>query len=203
MYFFYSRISTVGQNAQRQTETFKKLDYFNPSNLYLDKIQGNVTFIERENAFKMFTAASEVKGSVIVVDSIDRLGRNLLDILNTIELFTRNGINLRSLKEGFDTLLPNGKENPTAKIIISVMGTISEMERAKIKERQAEGIAIAKARGGFKGRKVGSIQQNERLLARHPVIVQKLKKKLTVKEIASITGKSTATVMKVKKVLEA
>ena len=151
----------------------------------------------------MFTKASEVKASVIVVDSIDRLGRNLLDILNTIELFTRNGINLRSLKEGFDTLLPNGKENPTAKIIISVMGTIAEMERAKIKERQAEGIAIAKAKGEFKGRKVGSIQSNEKLLARHPVIVQKLKKKLTVKEIASITGKSTATIMKVKKVLEA
>ena len=52
-------------------------------------------------------------------------------------------------------------------------------------------------------RKVGSIQSNERLLARHPVIVQKLKKGLTIKEIASITGKSTATIMKVKKILEA
>ena len=85
-------------------------------------------------------------GVTIVVDSIDRLGRNLIDVLNTIERFTVNGINLKSIKEGFETLV-NGEKNPIAIIVTSVMGSIAEMERNRIKERTAEGIKIARANG--------------------------------------------------------
>lgn len=198
--YFYSRISTTGQNSERQIANFKKLEGYNASNVFLDKIQGNIPFMERPEASKLFDLVSEQENSTIVVDSIDRLGRNLIDILNTIELMTSNGINVKSLKEGFETLV-NGNVNPMAQIVISVMGSIAEMERNRIKERTEEGIKIAKAKGKYKGRKVGSIQTNERLLERHPVIVQKLKKGLTVREISEITGKSTATVMKVKKVI--
>lgn len=88
-----------------------------------------------------------------------------------------------------------------AKIVISVMGSIAEMERNRIKERTAEGIKIARANGKYKGRKIGSVQTNKRLLERHPNIVKKLNKGLTVREVAEIVGKSTTTVMKVKKVL--
>lgn len=111
---------------------------------------------------------------------------------------TSNGINVKSLKEGFETLV-GGKVNPMAKIVISVMGSIAEMERNRIKERTEEGIKLAKAQGKYKGRKVGSVQSTDRLLERHPIIVQKLKKGLSVREISKITGKSTAIVMKVKK----
>jgi DNA invertase Pin-like site-specific DNA recombinase len=196
--YFYSRISTTGQNSGRQIANFKKVDGYNAQNVFLDKIQGNVPFMERPEASKLFDIATEKGNTTIVVDSIDRLGRNLIDILNTIEIMTTNGINVKSLKEGFETLI-NGKVNPMAKIVISVMGSIAEMERNRIKERTAEGIKIAKAQGKYKGRKVGSTQSKERLLERHPVVVQKLKKGLTVREISKITGKSTATVMKVKK----
>jgi DNA invertase Pin-like site-specific DNA recombinase len=200
MVLFYSRISTVGQNAKRQIESFKKLQNYEANNVYLDKIQGNVPFLERPEAAKLFNRALESKEVTIIVDSIDRLGRNLIDILKTIELLTANGINLKSNKEGFETLV-NGKENPMAKIVISVMGSIAEMERNRIKERTSEGIKIARAEGKFKGRKIGSIQTSSRLLERHPIIVAKLKKGLSVREIASITNKSTGTIMKVKKIL--
>ena len=200
MVLFYSRISTVGQNAKRQIESFKKLQGYEANNVYLDKIQGNVPFLERPEAVKLFNKALENKEVTIIVDSIDRLGRNLIDILKTIELLTANGINLKSNKEGFQTLV-NGKENPMAKIVISVMGSIAEMERNRIKERTSEGIKIARAEGKFKGRKIGSLQTSSRLLERHPIIVAKLKKGLSVREIASITNKSTGTIMKVKKIL--
>ena len=99
-------------------------------------------FLERQEASRLFDDVTNANdGQVtIVVDSIDRLGRNLIDILSTIERFTKCGINLKSLKEGFSTLLENGKENPMAKMVTSVMGSISEMERGRIKERCAEGI---------------------------------------------------------------
>lgn len=198
--YFYSRISTTGQNSGRQIANFRKVDGFNSQNVFLDKIQGNVPFMERPEASKLFDLATEKGNTTIVVDSIDRLGRNLIDILNTIEVMTTNGINVKSLKEGFETLI-DGKVNPMAKIVISVMGSIAEMERNRIKERTAEGIKLAKAQGKYKGRKVGSTQSEERLLERHPVVVQKLKKGLTVREISKITGKSTATVMKIKKAI--
>ncbi|MCB9189477.1 MAG: recombinase family protein [Flavobacteriales bacterium] len=199
--YFYSRISTVGQNSGRQLANFKSLEGFNANNVYLDKVQGNIPFMQRPEAAKLFDIASEQKNATIVVDSIDRLGRNLIDILNTIEIMSANGINVKSLKEGFETIV-NGKANPMAKIVISVMGSIAEMERNRIKERTSEGIKLAKAQGKYKGRKLGSTQSTERLLERHPIIVQKLKKGLSVREISKITGKSTATVMKVKKILD-
>lgn len=203
MYYYYSRISTVGQNTGRQIENFKSHGEFKAENLFVDKVQGNVPFLERPEASKLFDEVTGLNkvGVTIVVDSIDRLGRNLIDILKTIERFTANGINLKSLKEGFETLI-DGKENPMAKIVISVMGSIAEMERSRIKERTAEGIKIAQAQGKFKGRKLGSTQSNSRLLERHQIIVKKLNKGLTVREVAEIVGKSTTTVMKVKKVLE-
>jgi len=200
MIYFYSRISTVTQNSKRQIENFKLLPGYEAKNVFLDKVQGNTPFLERTEAIKLFDIVTNEKDATIIVDSIDRLGRNLIDILKTIELFTANGVNLKSIKEGFETLVDR-KENPMAKIVISVMGSIAEMERNKIKERTSEGIAIAKADGKFKGRKVGSIQSDARLLERHTVIVSKLKQGLSIRDISAITNKSTATVMKVKKAM--
>lgn len=203
MYYFYSRVSTVGQNVSRQISNFKSYNQFAPENLYVDKVQGNVPFLERPEASKLYDRVTEhnIDNATIVVDSIDRLGRNLIDILQTIDRFTNNGINLKSIKEGFETLTEDGKENPTAKIVVSLMGSIAEMQRNIIKERTAEGIQIARAEGKFKGRKIGSVQSTSRLLERHPIIVKKINKGLSVREVAEITGKSTTTVMKVRKVL--
>lgn len=202
--FFYSRISTITQNANRQIENFKSHPYFKAENVYVDKVQGNIPFLERSEAAKLFDLVTskdyQEKNITIVVDSIDRLGRNLVNTLQTIELFTINNINLQSLKEGFETMI-DGKENPIAKVVVSVMASIAEMERDRIKERTQEGIKIAKAQGKFKGRKVGSTQTDQRLLQRHPVVVEKLKKGLTIRDISSITKKSTATIMRVKKTL--
>jgi DNA invertase Pin-like site-specific DNA recombinase len=202
MYFYYSRISSIGQNASRQLANFKKHGYVTSKNVFIDKVPGNISFFERSEAAKLYETAISIKNGdvTIVVDSIDRLGRNLIDILKTIETFTKTGINLKSLKEGFETLI-DGKENPMAKLVCSVMASIAEMERNKIKERTSEGISIAKAQGKFKGRKIGSIQSKEKLLTRYPIIVQKLKKEIPVRDISELTGNSTTTIIKVKKAM--
>ncbi len=201
--YFYSRTSTIFQNSQRQVETFKKIDGYNSKNLFMDKIQGNVPFFERPEASKMFdclTSNSAVMCTVYV-DSIERLGRSLLDILNTIQVFSSNRINLHSVKEGFSTLLEDGRENPMAKLVVACMGSISELDRIRIKERSAEGVILARAMGKFKGRKIGSIQSIEKTLSRHLDIVLKLKKGLSIRDVNAITGKSTATITNVRKIL--
>ena len=200
--FFYSRVSTIGQNLNRQFENFKNLKEFDPQKLYYDKISGSIPFFQRPEASKLFDVLTSIDGiNYLVVDSTDRLGRNLIDVLNTIEIFTKNKISLRSLKEGFQTLDENGKENPTAKIVLSVMASISEMEKNRIKERTSEGIAIAKAHGKFKGRKPGTTVSENDLLDKYPIAVKKLGKNLSIREVASITGNSINTVQKVRKIL--
>jgi DNA invertase Pin-like site-specific DNA recombinase len=203
-FFYYSRVSTAEQNLQRQFENFKLHGHLNAENLFAEKIKGNVHFFERPEAAKLFDTVTAVKGepATVVIDSIDRLGRNLIDILNTIEVFKTNRINIKSLKEGFEILLPDGCVNPMALMLTAVMGSVAQMERERTKIRQREGIAVARANGTYKGRKVGSFQSRERLFERHPVIVKKLKAGLKVRDIAKITQNSTATVCKVKKALQ-
>jgi DNA invertase Pin-like site-specific DNA recombinase len=201
--YFYSRISSITQNSQRQIENFKKHPNYEVKNLYMDKIQGNVPFMDRPQAIKLFDAiTSDSKQlNTVVVDSIERLGRSLLDILNTIQIFSTNKINLHSLKEGFSTLLEDGRENPMAKLVVACMGSIGELERNKIKERCTEGIAIAKGAGKYTGRKIGSTQGDDKTLQRHADVVLKLKRGLTVRDISAVTGKSSATITNVRKIL--
>ena len=202
VFYFYSRTSTVLQNSARQIETFKSHEGFDPSRLFVERIQGNIPFMERPEAVRMFDElTNQSERCTVVVDSIDRLGRNLIDILHTIDLFTKNHINLKSIKEGFTTILDNGDVNPMAQLVISCMGSIAEMNRNQIKNRALEGIRVAQALGKYQGRKVGAIQTDEKLLQRHQTIVKKIQKGISIRDISEITGASSATICKVKKVM--
>jgi len=75
--------------------------------------------------------------------SLDRLGRNTLDSMQTIQNCTNRGINVVATKEGLQTIV-DGQENPIAKMILGILGTLAEFELNSIKERQTEGIAKAK-----------------------------------------------------------
>ena len=201
-YYFYSRTSTITQNNARQVETFKNHEGFTPARLYMECIQGNIPFMERPEAVKMFDEiTNQSSRCTVVVDSVDRLGRGLLDCLNTVNTFKKNQINLKCLKEGFSTFLDNGEENPMANLVLSVMVSISELERNRIRLRSMEGIRVGQALGKFKGRKLGAVQTDEKLLQRHQTIVKKLQKGMPMRDITEITGSSSATICKVKKVM--
>jgi DNA invertase Pin-like site-specific DNA recombinase len=190
------------QNSVTQIESFKSQDGFDSSRLFVERIQGNVPFKERPEAIKMYDEiTSQLERCSVVVYSIDRLGRNLIDILHTIEMFTKNKINLKSIKEGFNTLLDNGDVNPMAQLVISCMGSVAEMNRNQIKMRALEGVKVAQALGKFSGRKVGAVQSDEKLLQRHLTIVKKIQKGVSVRDISAICGASSATIIKVKKVM--
>lgn len=149
----YIRVSTTEQNPDRQIEDGM------PS--FMDSISGSILFEDRPQASKMMQQVREGKISEIVVHSIDRLGRDTLDILKTIQTLTSYGVNVISRKEGLQTIV-EGKENPVAKMIISIMATLAEFEYKRIRERQREGIAKAKIRGAYAsngGRKEESLEE--------------------------------------------
>jgi DNA invertase Pin-like site-specific DNA recombinase len=139
----YKRVSTNGQNAERQESiVFGAV-------VMEETISGSIEFGKRTKGMEILKLAEAGELETLHVHSIDRLGRNTLDILNTIQYLTSKGVNVKSNKEGFQTMV-DGKENPIAKMMIGILATLSEFELSRIKERQTEGITKAKERGVYK-----------------------------------------------------
>jgi DNA invertase Pin-like site-specific DNA recombinase len=89
-------------------------------------------------------------GDTVIVHSMDRLARNVDDLRRIVQTLTSRGVHIEFVKEH---LTFTGEDSPMSKLMLSVLGAIHEFDRALIKERQREGIALAKKRGAFKGRK--------------------------------------------------
>ena len=187
----YIRVSTKEQNTDRQTD-FNGLTY-------TDVCSGSTSFKDRTEAKKLLDNKEITE---VHVHSIDRLGRNTLDIMQTIQDFTSKGINVVSTKEGLQTLI-DGKENPIAKMMIGILGTLAEFEYDRGKERQAEGIAKAKEKGRFVGRKEGSKEKIEVFVNKESTqsILKYLRENESVRRTALLSKTSEGTVKKVKKML--
>lgn len=140
----YIRVSTLDQNADRQHIA---LNAAHVEKIYEDHISGENTDRAQFQAMMQFLR----EGDELVVLSLDRLARNLRDLLDTVETLGKRGVSVRFLKEN---LLFDARSNadPTSKLMLSMVGAFAEFERSMIRSRQAEGIALAKARGAYKGR---------------------------------------------------
>lgn len=90
------------------------------------------------------------EGDTVVVHSLDRLGRNLVDLRKLVSDLTGRGVKLQFVKEN---LIFSGEDSPMSNLLLSMLGAVAEFERALLLERQREGIAIAKRAGKYKGRK--------------------------------------------------
>mgnify|MGYP005987060677 CR=1 FL=1 len=188
----YNRVSTIEQNIDRQ-DNFKGLTY-------ADKCSGSIAFKDRKEAFKLL---SNEEVTELQVHSIDRLGRNTIDIMNTIQDFTNRGINVISIKEGLNTIV-DGKENPVAKMMIGILGTLAEFELNRAKERQAEGIAKAKAKGVYAGRSKGSSESIDVFMAKESTraILKNLRLGESIKRTALLSKASVGKVKKIKKMIK-
>lgn len=140
----YARVSSNDQNLERQLEALKVLGIIR---IYTDKTSGKNT--DRPGFLQMMDYVRE--GDHVYVCSMDRLARSLKDLLEVNERFQKKGVAIHYLKENI-TIDPNGNLSPISKLLLSMMGAVAEFERALIRERQAEGIALAKKRGVYKGR---------------------------------------------------
>lgn len=137
----------------------------------------------------------------ISIWSIDRGGRNLLDILQTLKYCTKKNVQVIFLSQGLRTLDEDGRENPIAKMVISILGVIAEMQREQIREAQAQGIALAKARGVYSGRKQNTKETVADFLQKpkNMKVMELLKKGYKGSEISKILEMSPTTVSKIKK----
>jgi DNA invertase Pin-like site-specific DNA recombinase len=136
----YIRVSTVGQNTGRQ------LDGIELDKKFTDKVSGKDT-----NRPQLQAALEYLRdGDVLVVHSMDRLARNLDDLRKIVLGLTARGVVVDFVKEH---LKFTSDGDALAQLLLSVMGAFAEFERSLIKERQREGIELAKKKGVYKGRK--------------------------------------------------
>ncbi len=136
----YLRVSALDQKEVRQ------LDGMDLDKRFTDKVSGRDR--NRPGLEQMIDFVRE--GDTVLCHSMDRLARNLDDLRLLVKKLTGKGVKVCFVKE---SLTFTGEDSPMANLLLSVMGAIAEFERELIKERQREGIALAKKRGAYRGRK--------------------------------------------------
>lgn len=142
----YVRVSTIEQNEERQLVT---MEQYQVEKVFTEKISAKDT--NRPKLKELLEFARE--GDTIYIHDFSRLARNTQDLLTIVETLNNKNIHLVSNKENIDT------STPTGKLLLTVIAAINTFERENLKERQAEGIAIAKKKGVYKGRKPVKVEE--------------------------------------------
>ena len=136
----YIRVSTIDQNEERQIKAMEKEDI---KKYFIEKVSAKDT--NRPKLLEMMDFARE--SDVIYIKDFSRLARSTHDLLNIVKQLDQKSVKLISLKENLDT------NTSTGKLMLTMIAAIYEFERSNMLERQREGIAIAKSKGAYKGRK--------------------------------------------------
>ncbi|RZI39663.1 recombinase family protein, partial [Herbaspirillum sp. HC18] len=172
----YVRVSSFDQNPERQLEQIQV------DKVFTHKASGKDT--RRPELERLLAFVRE--GDTVVVHSMDRLARNLDDLRRLVQGLTQRGVRIEFLKEH---LTFTGEDSPMANLMLSVMGAFAEFERALIRERQREGIEVAKRAGRYTGRKPD--------LAHHRRIVGLREAGMSIAKTAELAGCSIAQVKRV------
>lgn len=142
----YVRVSSEGQNCDRQEESINALQ---PDRMFIDRVSGKDT--NRPQLQEMLRFARE--GDVIVIHSLDRLARSLSDLCSLVKDLTGRGITVKFLKESLVFGNGGNGDSATGQLMMHLLGAIAEFERSLIKSRQREGIDVAMKAGKYRGRK--------------------------------------------------
>jgi DNA invertase Pin-like site-specific DNA recombinase len=197
MKILYVRTSTIQQKTDRQRVNEK--DY---QLVIEDKCSGASDLFDREGGKKILELIDKRVDIELYVWEIDRLGRCLLSILNNIKFFNEKNICIHFVSQGLSTLQPDGSENSITKMIISILGTIAEVEKKISRERQLEGIAIARLQNRYTGRAKGTSEDTLKFLSKpkNSKALEYIKKGYKNVEVAKIVGVHFNTVTKIKKI---
>lgn len=197
----YIRISDSDQNTIRQELVAKG------KKIYCDKgVSGRIKFADRPKGYQLIKDVKLDRIRSVTFKEVDRMGRNLRDILKTVDFLKEHEIQIHILNLGLSYYIESEdgtrKVNPMFDFFITTTGLYAQMELDISKERQKEGIAAAKLQGKYKGRKMGSTTSNDKILDKYELVVKLLESKTGIRETAKLSGKSINTVRKVKSILD-
>ncbi len=192
---YYLRTSHYLQNIGTQIDKIE-----DGWKVYEDKgVSGRIPFLERPSGKRLIEDIANGKINQVIVLRIDRLGRDLEDILKTIKTIHSYNVPITSQNEGITTLI-DGKESVMSNLLINILSSISEFQYHQTREKTLAGIERAKFQGKYKGRKIGSTESIETFLSKPKVqkIMTLLNEDIGVRKIARIVECSPNYIYKVK-----
>lgn len=200
----YARVSTAGQDYERQLSELK--EYASRMNyevvdVFAEKTSGAKKVVEREALADMLKFVEENEIDKVLIYECSRLSRRAVDFLQVIEYLTERGVSIYIHQNGLETLLPNGCPNPIAQLVLGILAQFNSMEKGLIRSRMESGYNHFRRQGGKVGRKVGYRKSTDELRAQYGKEIQLLKKGLSLRNIAVLTGTSTGTLQKIKKII--
>ena len=197
----YARVSSMGdrQSTERQIEDLTRYAEgkgYEIVKVFQEHISGAKSNQERGVLSECLEFCKAERPGTLMVTELSRLGRSTVEVLKAVEDLTAAGVNVFILDLNLSTLDEEGRENPVAKMVLTVLALGAEMERKLILGRLNSGRELAKKRGVAMGRPKGATDD---LLQKYPEVVKHLRKgKNSIREIAKLTGVSVSTVQRVK-----
>lgn len=202
------RVSTAGQDYSRQVDEltdFCSRMGWNVRKIFTAKVSGAKRIEERSELTDMLDYVRRNRIDKVCVLEISRLGRNTLEALKVIQLLNGNGVCLYIKNYNLETLGADGKPNPIASMICTILLEVAQMERLTIMERMASGrdryIAKCRAEGIKMGRPGTYRKSDERMRTQYTKELGLLKKGISFRNISAITGTSVGTIRKLYKYL--
>jgi len=201
----YSRVSSQTQENERQIVDLRnraKEKGWNVQRVFQEKVSGTINSDERPAFRNMLKYLDEQNIKIVMVAEVSRIGRKVLDVLTTVDTLHKRQIGIYI--KPFDLLtFQDGAENPMGKMLLQMFALGAEMENDLRKQRQKEGIAMAKIKGRYKGRRNGAKADPVDLLNKYQDVADLLSKSdLSIRRISKISGRSINTVRKVKRIIE-
>ena len=198
--FIYARVSTSQQDFTHQLtslRSYAKEHHYQVVKEYTEKISGAKKVAERQALSELLEDVEKNQVKKILVFECSRLSRRALDFLSIIEQLNEKGVSVFFYQNGLETLLPDGKVNPIASLVLGIMSQFNSMERTLIRDRMANGYRhFREVEGGKVGRKTGYRKTNYQ--EEYSKEISLLKKGVSLRDCMALTGTSINTLRKLK-----
>lgn len=195
----YARVSTAGQDYDRQLVELKQYAArmgYDVVKTFSEKISGAKKVEERQAMTELLNYVEVNKVDKVLIYECSRLSRRAVDFLSIIEIFNEKKISLYIHQNGLETLLPNGKINPIATLVLGILAQFNGMERSLIRSRMESGYNNYRNNGGVVGRKTGYRKTSEQMKEEYAEEIRLLKKGYSLRNISKITHTSVNTLRK-------
>lgn len=200
----FCRVSSTNdrQNYDRQINDLTQLaatQNYHVAGVFAEKVSGAKKNTERKELMKMIEFVNDNQIDKVLVTELSRLGRDTLQVLQSIEILSQNLISLYIQNYNIETLTPEKKINPMSQFLITILAEIARMERTAISSRLASGYQHFRNAGGIVGRKSGFRKSNEVMKDEYAEEIKMLKKGYSFTHINQITTTNKNTLTKLKK----
>lgn len=202
----FARVSTRLQEYDRQLaelRTYAVRMQYNVVGEFAEKVSGAKKVSDREAMSELLDFCDRNKVDKVLVWECSRLSRRAVDFLQIVEFLTDRHISVYIHQNGLETLLPDGSQNPIANLVLGILAQFNSMERTMIRSRMESGYNAFIANGGKVGRKEGYRKSKEQMLAQYAKDISLIRKGISLRNVAAITGTSRGTLSKLKGLMSA